>query len=90
MFALGALHSGGHNFPIDRSIAQRWFRASAERGHGHAQLMLGRYLIDGAAGKHDLAEGRLWLERAAGQGIADAEIDLAKLGSSTDSRVSPI
>lgn len=49
--------------------------------------MLGRYLIDGVAGKHDLAEGRLWLERAAGQGISDAEIDLAKLGSSTDSRV---
>jgi TPR repeat protein len=51
MFALGALHSGGHDFPLDRAIAQRWFRALAERGHGQAQLMLGRYLIEGVAGK---------------------------------------
>jgi TPR repeat protein len=83
MFALGALHSGGHRLPIDRTAAQRWFRAAAELGHGHAQLMLGRYLVDGVAGNHDLSEGRLWLERAAAQGIPDADADLAKLGSST-------
>jgi uncharacterized protein len=77
MFALGALHSGGHSLPVDRRVAQRWFRAAAERGHGHAQMMLGRYLVSGAAGALNPVEGRLWLERAVAQGITDAEPDLA-------------
>jgi uncharacterized protein len=46
-------------------------RASAERGHGRAQLMRGRYLIDSVAGKHDFAKGRLWLEQAAAVGISE-------------------
>ncbi len=79
MFALGALHGGGHDLPTDRATAQRWFRAAAERGHGQAQLMLGRYLDAGAAGEIDPAEARTWLERAAAQGIAEAEQDLASL-----------
>ena len=82
MFALGALHCGGHDLPEDRQVAQRWFRAAAERGHGQAQLMLGRYLVGGLAGQWNPAEGRLWLERAAAQGISDAEPDLAALTSS--------
>jgi hypothetical protein len=41
-------HGGGHGFPIDRATAPHWFRAAAELGHGHAQLMLGRYLAGGA------------------------------------------
>jgi uncharacterized protein len=44
MFALGAMHSGGPNLSIGRVAAQRWFRAAVELGHGHALLMLGRYL----------------------------------------------
>jgi hypothetical protein len=45
MFALSAMYSGGHNYPVDRAEAQRWFRAAAELGHGQAQLMLARYLV---------------------------------------------
>jgi TPR repeat protein len=75
-FSLGALRAGGHGLPVDRGAAQRWFRAAAEHGHGHAQMTLGRYLMSGAAGDLDPAEGRKWLERAAAQGIA-AEQDLA-------------
>ena len=59
--------------------AQRWFRAAAELGHGHAQLMLGRYLAEGAAGNPDRAEARLWIEQAAAQGIEEAQADLAAL-----------
>ena len=59
MFALGALHGGGHGLPTDRAIAQRWFRAAAELGHGHAQLMLGRYLAAGVAGELDQRRRRL-------------------------------
>jgi TPR repeat protein len=77
MFALGAVFAGGRDVPVDRQIAQRWFRAAAELGHGHAQMMLGRYLMNGAAGDPNSVEGRMWLERAVAQGVADAEHDLA-------------
>jgi TPR repeat protein len=87
MFALGALYSGGHNLPVDRAAAQRWFRAAAELGHGPAQLMLGRYLVEGAAGEVNLSEGQLWLQKAAAQGISEAERDLAHLRSVRSSEV---
>jgi hypothetical protein len=32
---------------MDRQAAQRWCRAAAELGHGHAQPMLGKYLLVG-------------------------------------------
>ena len=79
MFALGALHAGGYSIPTDRKIAQRWFRAAAELGHGHAQMMLGRYLSGGLTGEPDREEARLWLERAVAQGVPEAEHDLAQL-----------
>ena len=80
MFALGALYGGGHNHPIDRAEAQRWFRAAAELGHGQAQLMLARYLASGVAGERNPEEARLWLERAVAQGVPEAETDLAEMG----------
>jgi len=79
MFALGALHAGGHDLPEDRAAAQRWFRAAAKRGHGQAQLMLSRYLAHGAAGEPNLAEARQWLEQAVAQGIEEAQTDLSAL-----------
>src|SRR5262249_29289095 len=79
MFALGAMHAGGHNLPVNRTASQRWFRAAAELGHGHAQLMLGRYLSSGVAGQHDPAQARFWLERALAQGVSEAQPDLAEL-----------
>jgi TPR repeat protein len=79
MFALGALYAGGHDVPEDRAAAQRWSRAAAALGHGRAQLMLGRYLAEGAAGEPDPAEARSWLEQAAAQGIEEAQADLAAL-----------
>jgi TPR repeat protein len=54
-------------------------RAAAERGHGHAQMMLARYLAEGAAGEPHHAEARVWLERAAAQGVSEAQVDLAAL-----------
>jgi TPR repeat protein len=73
MFALGALTDQASN----SALSQRWLRAAAERGHGKAQQMLGRYLAQGLAGERDLEEARLWFAKAAAQGIADAEYDLA-------------
>ena len=79
MFATGALLGGGHDVPMDRPAAQRWFRAAAEHGHGHGQMMLGRYLARGLAGPRNPAEARVWLERAVAQGLTDAKADLAAL-----------
>ncbi|RWF68669.1 MAG: hypothetical protein EOQ34_24720, partial [Mesorhizobium sp.] len=59
--------------------AQKWFAAAAERGHGQAQLMLGRYFSKGLAGEHYPAVGRLWLERAAAQGLEEAADELSEL-----------
>ena len=73
--------------PVDRQTAQRWFRAAAELGHGQAQLMLGRYLTNGLAGDLKPKEGRLWLERAAAQGTAEAESEVAALTGNTGSAV---
>ena len=75
--AIGALYETGQGLSLDRKAAQKWFAAAAQRGHGHAQLMLGRYLSKGVAGEHDLAAGRIWLERAAAQGLAEAADELA-------------
>jgi hypothetical protein len=77
------------------SLAQRWFRAAAERGHVEAQNVLGRYLARGLAGDHDADSARLWLGRATAQGQADARLELACLGPaprvepSTQARSSP-
>jgi uncharacterized protein len=60
--------------PTDRKRAQQWFRAAAERGHGPAQLVLGRYLTSGIAGDLDPEEGRQWLERASAQGVTEAGV----------------
>jgi TPR repeat protein len=80
MFAVGALFAGGHSLPADRQTAQQWFRAAAELSHGHAQMMLGRYLMGGLAGELNPEEGRRWLERAAAQGVVEAEtMDLTGL-----------
>jgi TPR repeat protein len=63
----------------DREVAQRWFRAAAERGHPYAQMMLGRYLARGLAGERDFVQARHWLEKAVGQGLAEARSDLSTL-----------
>ena len=41
--------------------------------------MLGRYLARGIAGERNPVEARLWLERAAAQGHAEAKAELTAL-----------
>src|SRR5206468_10289742 len=84
MCALGAMPGGGHEVPSDRAIAQRWFRAAAERGHAYAQMMFGRYLARGLAGERDPDCARVWLERALAQGLQETRGDLAALPPPAD------
>jgi TPR repeat protein len=79
MFAVGAMYGGGHEVPVDRVVAQRWFRAAAERGHPYAQMMLGRYLSRNLAGELDIPQARKWMERAVAQGLQEAKADLTAL-----------
>jgi uncharacterized protein len=79
MFALGAMYSGGHNYPVDRAEAQRWFRAAAELGHGQARLMLARYLVSGAVGEKRPAEARTWLERAVARAARERARKMASM-----------
>jgi TPR repeat protein len=79
MFSAGAMHGGGHDVPMDRVEAQKWFRAAAERGHAQAQMMLGRYLARGLVAPPNPDEARLWLDRALAQGLTEVRGDLATL-----------
>lgn len=73
MFGLGAMLGGGHNIAEqNRAEAQSWFRLAAERGHGLAQLMLGRYLERGLGGEVNPAGAKLWYERAEKSGVPEA------------------
>jgi TPR repeat protein len=79
MFSTGAMHGGGHEVPTNRTEAQKWFRAAAERGHAQAQMMLGRYLARGLVDPANPEQARVWFERALAQGVAEVRADLAAL-----------
>ena len=81
MFALGALYGGGHQIPTDRAKSLQHYRAAAEKGHGRAALMLGKYLRFGIATAVDLDEARKWFAVAAGQGVEEARAELAALAA---------
>jgi len=42
-------------------------------------MMLGRFLARSLGGKQDIAEARIWLERARTAGVAEADYDLDRL-----------
>jgi TPR repeat protein len=83
MFAVGAMLGGGHEVPENREEAQSWYRRAAEKGHAHAQLMLGRFLMRGLAGERNDSEAREWLEKAKLQGMGEADAELQRLASET-------
>jgi TPR repeat protein len=63
----------------DRRVAQHWFQAAAERGHTHAQMMIGRYLARGLAGITDRTAARHWFAKAQAGGIEEAQAYLDSL-----------
>lgn len=79
MFALGALHDGGHGIEVDCNEARRWFAQAAELGHPMAALMLARYVTRGLGGPRDIEAGRHWFVRAASLGAIEAVEELAAL-----------
>ena len=81
MFGVGAMLGGGHDVPEDRVDARRWYRMAAEKGHLHAQMMLGRFLARALGGEQDFREAKIWLERARAAGLEEASYDLDRVGA---------
>lgn len=79
LFSLGAMYGGGHDVPPDRARAFQYFEQAAQRGHRLAQMMVGRYLLHGLAGRIDYDQARLWLRHAVKNGVTEAEVDLKEL-----------
>jgi TPR repeat protein len=77
MFALGALHAGGHGIATDYEAARHWFAEAAARGHPIAALMFARYAMNGLGGPRDLEAGRRWYAQAAALGVPEAAGELA-------------
>ncbi len=60
-----------------RAKAFTWYLQAAENGFAEAQLAVGQNLQGGYAGPKDPEKARMWVEKAAGQGLASAEFELA-------------
>jgi TPR repeat protein len=74
---LGVTHRQGMGLPPDLAEAARWFRRSAEQGHGPAQNNLALAYERGEGVPKDAAAAAWWFRQAAGQGIAAAQASLA-------------
>ncbi|MCB1783826.1 MAG: sel1 repeat family protein [Alphaproteobacteria bacterium] len=76
MANLGFLYYFGNGVEKDPDEAQAWFLKAAESGETMPglQFMIGLYYFDGHGNqKQDLMQARLWFEKAAKQGHADAQ-----------------
>ena len=58
--------------PPDLKRARQWYRRAALRGHARGLFEYGLMLIQGEGGPRRPSQGRLYLEKAAGQGQVDA------------------
>lgn len=62
------------------AAAVRYFRQAAEAGIPDAQFLLGRFYLDGSLNiDDDLAQARIWFERAARQNFTEAQVEYGVL-----------
>lgn len=75
-YALGTLYATGLGVPQNRAEARALLQPAAEAGSARAQLALGQtYLAEADTAQHAL----VWIERAARQGLPDAQLALARM-----------
>lgn len=74
---LAWMHEAGRGVARNLEVAARLFAASAEAGDAEAQYALAVMYHTGRGQPKDAALGRMWLERAAGQGYPAARAALA-------------
>lgn len=75
-FALGVLATGRYGQTVDFTAAREWFLSAAQQGHIHAQGEIGRCFAKGIGGPKDVDKARIWLQRAAAAGLAEAGKEL--------------
>ena len=84
MHGLGTLYERGRSTSVDYAEAARWYLAAAQAGHAEGQRMAGRFLLVGLGVTKDRVRGLDLLRRAAQQGGAEAQLELAEaLGPGT-------
>jgi uncharacterized protein len=76
---IGALYAMPHS-SLQQNYAQafKWFRASADQGYPHAEYFLALCYRDGKGTETNIDESILWLQRAASNGLANAQFVLGK------------
>jgi TPR repeat protein len=75
--ALAERHAAGDGVDADAAEAQRWYTLAAESGDAVSQLALAGIFAE--APLNDEARSRVWLERAAQNGLGEAQAQLATL-----------
>ena len=77
---VGRLYAAGEGVVPDAGRAAEWFKKAAEQANPDAQLRLGKYYLSGDGPlQRDSAAGLALVQRAADQGLADAQFALGAL-----------
>lgn len=80
-YLLGLLYQNGQGVARDQDAAFNWLLAAAEQRHAMAQFSLAAVQFE----NNDQVEGLRWLRAAAGEGLTEAQIQLALLLDNPDS-----
>ena len=76
---IGALYAMPHSsLQQDYAQAFKWFKASADQGYPHAEYFLALCYRDGKGTETNIDGSILWLQRAASNGLANAQFVLGK------------
>lgn len=85
-FTLGRIYEEGKGAPQDKTVADKWFRQAlsqakpaAEKGDPRAQFVLGRMYDGGWVLPKDDSQAASWYRKAAEQGFALAQSNLAAM-----------
>ncbi len=79
MFSLAIKYDSGHDVPLDRKEAAKWYLRSAEAGFSEGQNSIGSMYQAGEGVAKDLVKARMWYEKAASQGHLEGMHNLAFL-----------
>ncbi|WP_323769590.1 tetratricopeptide repeat protein [Antarctobacter sp.] len=82
-YMLGLLYQNGQGVAQDQSAAFNWLLAAAEQRHAMAQFSLAAVQFE----NRENQEGMRWLRAAAGEGLTEAQIQLAMLLDDPESGV---
>lgn len=82
-YLLGLLHQKGEGVAQDTAAAFNWLLAAAEQDHAMAQFALATLHLENG----EVDDGLRWLRDAAGEGLTEAQVQLAVLLDDPDSGV---